>query len=108
TIDEEGGIQSLYIKKNSSWSDTLTIDEDDILFEICFTSLVCGPTEILVHSIYNGDNIEFEVAGVPVMGTSNTGKIIVEDENNFSFELIQLCTSQDSNLFDYKLRIIDY
>ena len=36
---------------------------------------------------------------------SNAGKIIVEDESNFDFELIQLCSSTDPDLFDYKINI---
>lgn len=106
-IDGEEGRQSLHITKNPSWNDTVTIDEDQILFEMCFIPLVCGPGEIIVRSEKIDGSPGFEVVGVSVSGSSNSGKIIVEDESNFNFELKQLCSSTDPDLFDYQLNIVD-
>lgn len=106
-IVEGIGRHSLHILNKPSWKDTVSIDEEEILFEMCFTPLMCGPYEVNVQAEETDKSLQFEMAGVNVAGSSNSGTIIVEDESDFIFELVQMCTSSDPDLFDFQLKIPD-
>ncbi|WP_236973909.1 T9SS type B sorting domain-containing protein [Membranihabitans maritimus] len=97
------------LRPKPEWSDTLTIPDGEVLFELCVVPQVSGSGNVRISGSppteTNGEEISFEIINVPTDHYSNDGMVYLLDDQQFHVETEVLCSSNSPEHHNLEIKI---
>lgn len=103
-VGQKGKFQLVRITPTRDFSDTLTIPNDEVLFELCVVPQINGSGKIPVKMTHQ-DSLDFKINDVPVLSRSHDGAVYLLEEGQFYVEWTPVCSRNSPGLYSIKLKI---